>query len=161
MSGSLWNGGIVQVASPHAVSHATPVRTLPGWRTDAARLAGQLLCSVSPQAADEVLDLRSALLDATISAESLLRTFFQAKLRLEDEHYLLFFRLRRVLEPSLGLKSQHHIEPIDFQMRSVSQLVNRARQAAYEHDLTLPSPQAAKVSIEWRLPPVVDEFNAA
>lgn len=142
--------------SPAPLSPA-PIRSLAGWRLDAARLAAELLRSVSPQAADEVLDLRSALLDSTITPARLLRIFLAAKNRLETEHYLLFFRLRRVLEPNLGLKlgrdDAGRIQPVDFHFRSLAQLLRRARQNLFEHDLTLTSPDAASVAVIWSLAP--------
>lgn len=136
------------------------VVSLPGWRKSAAKLAAELLCSVRPEAADEMLDLRSALMDFNVSAESLLQTFLTAKNRLEQDHYLLFFRLRRVLEPSLGIKcsGSEMVEPIDFRTRCVTQLKRRAQQSAFEHDLALASPMEARASIEWRLPPVLQSI---
>lgn len=122
---------------------------------DASRLAAELLRSVSPQAADEVLDLRSALLDPGVTPALILRVFLAAKQRLEQEHYLLFFRLRRVLEPNLGLRVGHgessRIQPVDFHYRSLPQLLRRARQDCFEHDLTLTSPDAAPVAVVWSL----------
>lgn len=129
---------------------------------DAARLAAELLRSVSPHAADEVLDLRSALLDPAVTPARLLRIFLAAKNRLEKEHYLLFFRLRRVLEPNLGLRlgpdPAARVEPIDFQFRSLSQLLRNARRNLFEHDLTLTNPEAATVAVVWSLATVAEAW---
>ncbi|MDB6072253.1 MAG: hypothetical protein JWL81_3424 [Verrucomicrobiales bacterium] len=138
-----------------------PTRRLAGWRMDAARLAAELLRSVSPKAADEVLDLRSALLEPGVTPAMLLRVFLAAKNRLEKEHYLLFFRLRRVLEPNLGLRlgreAASRILPVDFQYRSLPQMLRRARQNLFEHDLALTSPDAAAVTVVWSLAAVTEE----
>lgn len=128
---------------------------LAGWRRDAARLAGQLLCEVSPSAADEVLDLRSALLNQAVTPGGLLRAFFAARNRLESEHYLLFFRLRRVLEPALGVEvcsdgGGAARMPVNFRYREVPQLVRGFRRERFEHDLSVDRPEDVEVRILWR-----------
>ena len=129
-------------------------RSLAGWRRDAARLAAELLCVVSPAAADEVLDLRTALLDGAVSAHEVLKAFFAARNRLEKEHYLLFYRLRRVLEPALGLDITRNGRPadrraVDFSWRNVGQVLRSVRREAFEHDLTLGSPSELRVAVCW------------
>ncbi len=139
------------LASPPALD-----RRLAGWRRDAARLAAELLCEVSPAAADEVLDLRSALLDGTVGAEGVLKVFFLAKNRLETEHYLLFYRLRRVLEPALALSVQLPGEavpfrhPLDFRCRDLAHLRRSVQRECFEHHLTVGEPEAVKVEAVWR-----------
>lgn len=136
-------------------------RSLARWRMDAARLAAQLLCEVSPAAADEVLDLRMMLLDSNASAQAVLSAFFAARNRLESEHYLLFFRLRRVLEPTFGLETTAldfpaRQENVNFHCRDLRFLKRRAQQEAFEADLRLNSPQDVKVRIVWRLSPLAE-----
>ncbi|WP_050029376.1 hypothetical protein [Verrucomicrobium sp. BvORR034] len=136
-------------------------RHLARWRADAARLAAQLLCEVSPSAADEVLDLRMMLLDSQASAQSVLSVFFAARNRLESEHYLLFFRLRRVLEPSFGLETTAQDFParqesVNFHCRDLRHLTRRAQQEAFESDLRLNSPEEVSVRIVWRLSPYAE-----
>lgn len=131
---------------------------LAGWRRDAARLAAELLREVSPAAADEVLDLRMALLDGTVSPGGVLRAFFAARNRLESEHYLLFFRLRRVLEPALGVETtvaggESRREAVDFRHRDVRQLIRSLRRERFEHDLSVFSPEAVAVRVVWRFAP--------
>lgn len=126
-----------------------------GWRRDAARLAGLLLFEVSPTAADEVLDLRSALLNQAVTPGGLLRAFFAARNRLESEHYLLFFRLRRVLEPALGVEVSSAGSglvrlPVNFRYREVGQMVRGLRRERFEHDLTVERPEDVEVRILWR-----------
>lgn len=133
----------------------SPSRALSGWRRDAARLAAGLLCVVSPAAADEMLDLRTALLDSTVSAMEVLQAFFAARNRLENEHYLLFYRLRRVLEPALGIEVTRKNAPpvrqaVDFSWREVRQVLRSVRRECFEHDLTLASPAGAEVAVCWR-----------
>jgi hypothetical protein len=131
-------------------------RRLAGWRRDAARLAAELLCEVSPAAADEVLDLRAALLNGGVGAEGVLKTFFLARNRLESEHYLLFYRLRRVLEPALALSVQLPGEaapsrqPLDFRCRDLAHLRKSVQRECFEHHLTVPAPEAVWVEPVWR-----------
>ena len=130
-------------------------RALSGWRRDAARLAAELLCVVSPAAADEMLDLRSALLDGTVSAEQVLVAFFAARNRLETEHYLLFYRLRRVLEPALGIEVTRGNAPpvrqaVDFSWREVRQVLRSVRRECFETDLAIDSPSEAQIAVCWR-----------
>ncbi|MDB6136242.1 MAG: hypothetical protein JWM59_4485 [Verrucomicrobiales bacterium] len=128
---------------------------LSGWRRDAARLAAELLCRVSPAAADEVLDLRSSLLNTGMTPGGLLRAFFAARNRLESEHYLLFFRLRRVMEPALGVEvstaAGHHVRSaVDFRYCDPRQLVHALRRERFEHDLTVDRPEEVTVRFVWR-----------
>lgn len=131
-------------------------RRLAGWRRDAARLAAELLCEVSPVAADEVLDLRSALLDGGVDAEGVLKAFFQARNRLESEHYLVFYRLRRVLEPAVALNVQLPGSPspsrwpLDFRYRDLGQLRRRVQHECFEHELEVSAPEAVRVEPVWR-----------
>ena len=131
-------------------------RRLAGWRRDAARLAAELLCEVSPAAADEVLDLRSALLDGSVGAGGVLKTFFLARNRLESEHYLLFYRLRRVLEPALALSVQLPGEavpsrrPLDFLCRDLAYLRRSVQRECFEHDLAVTAPEVVRVEPVWR-----------
>lgn len=136
-------------------------RPLARWRSDAARLAAQLLCEVSPSAADEVLDLRMMLLDSNASAQAVLTAFFAARNRLESEHYLLFFRLRRVLEPSFGLETvaldfPARQESVNFHCRDLRHLKRRAQHEAFESDLRINSLEDVTVRIVWRLSPFAD-----
>ena len=130
-------------------------RCLSGWRRDAARLAAELLCVVSPAAADEVLDLRSALLDGRVTAGVVLSAFLTARNRLEQEHYLLFYRLRRVLEPALGVEVSVGQEPgereaVDFRWRSSGQLTRALQRERFEQDLSVFALEEVNVRIVWR-----------
>lgn len=126
-----------------------------GWRLGAARLAAGLLCVVSPAAADEILDLRSALLDAAVSPAGVLKAFFAARNRLENEHYLLFYRLRRVLEPALGVEiSAPGVESVrrgvDFRFRDTLQMRRSLQREWFEHHLSVSAPSTVKVAVIWR-----------
>lgn len=151
----------MQVHSGLLSSASQVKRPLARWRADAARLAAQLLCEVTPAAADEVLDLRVTLLDPRASAQEVLAAFFAARNRLESEHYLLFYRLRRVLEPSFGLETvaqdfAARQEGVNFRCRNLRQLKRRAQQEAFESDLRLGSPEEVSVRIIWRLSPFAE-----
>lgn len=130
-------------------------RRLSGWRRDAARLAAELLCVVSPAAADEMLDLRSALLDSRVTAAAVLKTFFAARNQLEAEHYLLFYRLRRVLEPALAVDvsvgcGEAVRQSVDFRCRDTAQLRRSLQRDWFEHDLSVNAPEQVKVAVVWR-----------
>jgi hypothetical protein len=145
----------VNALPPVSLTSSTD-RQLAGWRKDAARLAAQLLCEVSPAAADEVLDLRSRLLDGNVSAASVLQAFFAARNQLETEHYLLFYRLRRVCEPALALEVSTGPEgetvraEVDFRCRDFGQLRRHVQRERFEHDLTVQAPGQVKVEVVWR-----------
>lgn len=129
---------------------------------DAARLAAQLLCEVSPSAADEVLDLRMMLLDGEASAQSVLAAFFAARNRLEKEHYLLFYRLRRVLEPSFGIETAtrdlpSHAQAVNFHCRDVRHLKRRAQHEVFESDLRVRNLDEVRVRVVWRLSPFAEQ----
>lgn len=149
-----------------ALSPLSTERRLAGWRRDAARLAAELLCQVSPGVADEVLDLRSALLDSGVGAEGVLKAFFSAKSRLESEHYLLFYRLRRVLEPALALnvllpgEVHPYRQSLDFRCRDLAQLRRAVQQECFEHHLEVPSPDSVQVEPVWRFCGSVQESLA-
>lgn len=101
------------------------------------------------------------LLDSQASAQAVLSTFFAARNRLESEHYLLFFRLRRVLEPSFGLETTAQDFParqesVNFRCRDLRHLTRRAQQEAFESDLRLNSPEEVRVRIVWRLSPYAE-----
>ncbi len=130
-------------------------RRLSRWRQDAARLAAELLCVVSPAVADGVLDLRSALLDGRVTAGEVLRVFLTARNQLEQEHYLLFYRLRRVLEPALGVEVSvaHRTEArqaVDFRWLNVAQLTRALQRERFEQDLEVASLEEVEVRIVWR-----------
>lgn len=130
-------------------------RRLSRWRQDAARLAAELLCVVSPAAADEVLDLRSVLLDGRVTAGEVLRVFLAARNQLEQEHYLLFYRLRRVLEPALGVEVSvanrtEERRAVDFRWRNAPQLIRALQRERFEQDLEVASPEEVEVRIVWR-----------
>src|SRR5690606_32094539 len=102
--------------------------------------------------------LRTELLDPDSSPERLLRVFLTARRRLERSHYLLFYRLRRVLEPALGVEIREPGKaavrrPVNFRFRSADHLLRRVRDEQFEHALELESPEAVDVSVIWRLAP--------
>lgn len=149
------NNGPVNVHPPVSLTFSTD-RQLAGWRKDAARLAAQLLCEVSPAAADEVLDLRSRLLDGNVSAAGVLQAFFAARNQLETEHYLLFYRLRRVCEPALALEVSHGPETaperadVNFRCQDLTHLRRTVQRERFEHDLSVKAPGQVKVDVVWR-----------
>ena len=73
------------------------------WRASAAKVVEELF-PASPQAAwDELLDLRVQLVDGG-TCEEILERFATCRRRLEEDHYLPFYRLRRLLAGHLRLE---------------------------------------------------------
>ncbi|MCX7868500.1 MAG: hypothetical protein N2322_00985 [Terrimicrobiaceae bacterium] len=76
-----------------------------GWRRDAARIVEDLFASVSREHWDLLLDLRGLLLSGR-DWEEAVRLFIECRNRLEDDHYLPLYRLRRLLSASLQLDGE-------------------------------------------------------
>jgi len=75
----------------------------PGWRIDAARIVEELF-PVTPSAEwDGLIDLRRELLLGR-DWSKVLDLFLTLRCRLESEHYLPFYRLRRLLATGLRLE---------------------------------------------------------
>ena len=115
--------------------------TLKSWRTDAARIIEDLFRCTAPDAWDMLLDLREHLLQGD-DWEETLDLFLACRERLEAEHYLPFYRLRRLIASSLSLEagtSQAHVAPLREILRrkhrSLADMKRRLRREIFEHDL--------------------------
>jgi hypothetical protein len=111
------------------------------WRTDAARIVEDLFRCTRPDAWDMLLDLREHLLQGD-DWEETLDMFLACRERLEAEHYLPFYRLRRLLANSLSLEagaSQAHVAPLREILRrkhrSLADIKRTLRREIFEHDL--------------------------
>jgi hypothetical protein len=79
------------------------IRPRTSWRSSAAKVVEELF-PVSPQSTwDELLELRSKLVDGG-SCEEVLEWFAVCRRALEIDHYLPFYRLRRLLAAHLELE---------------------------------------------------------
>jgi hypothetical protein len=115
--------------------------TQKSWRTDAARIVEDLFRCTASEAWDMLLDLREHLLQGD-DWEETLDLFLACRERLEAEHYLPFYRLRRLIANSLSLEagtSQAHVAPLREILRrkhrSLDDIKRRLRREIFEHDL--------------------------
>ena len=123
------------------------------WRHDAARIVEELFCCTPAHAWDMLLDLRELLLEGNRWNETL-DLFLCCRERLEAEHYLPFYRLRRLLAESLRLEAagdQSRIlslkEVLRRKHRSLADIRRTVKREIFEHDLR----DAAGDSIELRV----------
>ena len=115
--------------------------TQKSWRTDAARIVEDLFRCTPSETWDMLLDLRQNLLQGDHWEETL-DLFLACRERLEAEHYLPFYRLRRLIASSLSLEagtSQAHVAPLREILRrkhsSLADMKRRLRREIFEHDL--------------------------
>ena len=111
------------------------------WRTDAASIVEDLFRCTRPDAWDMLLDLREHLLQGD-DWEETLDLFLACRQSLEAEHYLPFYRLRRLIANSLSLEagaSQPHVAPLREILRrkhrSLDDIKRTLRREIFEHDL--------------------------
>jgi hypothetical protein len=109
------------------------------WRHDAARIVEELF-QVTPAACwDMLLDLRQNLLAGT-DWNKTLDIFLACRETLEAEHYLPFYRLRRLLTESLRLEAgtqQTSLKSLLWKKhRSLADLTRAVTRELFEHDLT-------------------------
>jgi hypothetical protein len=74
------------------------------WRIQAAAVIEELFARTAPAHWDMLLDLRGAILRGE-DWESALDLFLRCKARMENDNYLPFYRLRRLLAASLRFES--------------------------------------------------------
>ncbi|MDX2081595.1 MAG: hypothetical protein SFU53_12505 [Terrimicrobiaceae bacterium] len=109
------------------------------WKRDAARIVEELFRVTSPENWDLLLDLRQALLAGEDWARAL-DLFLHCRVRLESDHYLPFYRLRRLIAASLrleatsaGLQPSSLGELLKDRHRSLADLKRRVRREWFEH----------------------------
>ncbi len=130
--------------APHSTTFSTAC-----WRQDAARIVEQLFTVTPPSAWNALLDLRRGLLHSN-DWNATLNTFLACRERLEADHYLPFYRLRRLLAASLRLEIG--AETVSVPVSSLAELLrSRHRSFAgmkravhrhlFEHAINLPSPE--------------------
>jgi hypothetical protein len=74
------------------------------WRVQAAAVIEELFSRTEPAHWDALLDLRSAILRGN-NWEAALDLFLRCKARMENDNYLPFYRLRRLLAASLRFET--------------------------------------------------------
>ncbi|MGA7881551.1 MAG: hypothetical protein WCC08_05160 [Terrimicrobiaceae bacterium] len=125
----------------------------PSWRNDAARIVEDLFRSTPTETWNMLLELRQHLLDGNNWDETL-DLFLSCRERLEAEHYLPFYRLRRLMAESLRLEAgsgQAHVvtlrEVLRRKHRSLAEIKRTVSREIFEHDLR----DVAVDSIELRV----------
>jgi len=129
------------------------------WREVAVRLVDELFREVPSDHWDLLLDLRQSLLGEG-SLEHLLDQFLACRESMESDHYLPFYRLRRLISESLELEASDstiHASPKDLREllarkhRSFSELERSLRRDWFEHATDLRDKLPA-VKVRERLP---------
>ncbi|WAC21600.1 hypothetical protein OVA24_09410 [Luteolibacter sp. SL250] len=73
------------------------------WRVSAAKVVEELFRTTPEAAWDDLLDLRGLLIHGT-DWEEVLECFLGCRRKLEEDHYLPFYRLRKILASHLQLE---------------------------------------------------------
>jgi len=121
------------------------------WRQDAARIVEELFQSTPAESWDLLLDLRGNLLRGENWARTL-DLFLACREDLEADHYLPFYRLRRLLSVSLRLESVNGAASTESleallrsRIRSFSDLKRKVRREVFEHSLEQNGPLGLRV----------------
>jgi hypothetical protein len=116
----------------------------PTWRDQAARIVEELFPVTPSEAWNDLLDLRGGLLRGA-DWNRTLDLFLVCRERLEMDHYLPFFRLRRLLTASLkleigvaGAQTASLVEILHRKPRSLADVKRVVRRELFEHSLELP-----------------------
>lgn len=134
-------------------SEISPVSPTPNWRLDAARIVEELFVGASPEFWDLLLDLRGDFLGG-VNLTRTLDLFLMSRECLEADHYLPFYRLRRLLSASLRLESANGTAVISAdsleallrgRLRSFSDLKRKVRRELFEHSLDQAVPIGLRV----------------
>lgn len=125
------------------------------WRNDAVAIVDALFPVCPTDTWDLLLDLRVELL-APSCWERVLDLFLICRERLELDHYLPFYRLRRLISNSLRLEcGVANVAPrpsdlaalLALQPRSLAEIKRTIRREWFEHDVNLADPQSVKVRL--------------
>jgi hypothetical protein len=88
----------------HPVSDCCPsIEPTRSWRVSAAKVVEELFRSTPEGAWNDLLDLRGLLIHGT-DWEEVLESFLSCRQKLEEDHYLPFYRLRKILSSHLQLE---------------------------------------------------------
>ena len=124
------------------MSHSECNAPAKSWRHDAVRIVEELFPVTSPSVWDALLDLRGGLLEGK-DWNRVVDGFFFCREQAEAEHYLPFYRLRRLLTASLRLEAGSagaHVAPIRHLLagphRSLDDVRREVARRWFEHDLS-------------------------
>jgi hypothetical protein len=111
------------------------------WRHDAVRIVEELFPRAPREEWNLLLDLRAGLLSGE-DWDTTLDIFLACRERLEEEQYLPFYRLRRLLTESLRLEagcgSEHEVplrRVLARKHRSLADIKRAVSREVFEHDL--------------------------
>ncbi len=119
---------------------SAPTVLSPTWRQDALAIIERLFAETAPARWDDLLDLRGAILSGADWTRTL-DLFQLCRDRLEADHYLPFYRLRRLLATSLRLEiiladgRRHPVSAHYLRHNSLRTFRAALRRDAFEHDL--------------------------
>jgi hypothetical protein len=117
----------------------------PAWREQAARVVEELFPVTPADAWNGLLDLRGELLRGA-DWNHTLDLFLACRERLEADHYLPFYRLRRLLTASLqldtgtgGAQTASLAEVLHRNPRSLADIKRAVHREYFEHSVELPA----------------------
>lgn len=126
------------------------------WRQDAVRIVEELFAGTPKDSWNLLLDLRDGLKSGE-KWDWTLDVFLCCRERLEAEHYLPFYRLRRLLTESLRLEAARggeHVASLKQvlvrQHRSLADIRRALSRELFEHDLTAPAGHAVELRVVER-----------
>lgn len=120
-----------------------PESSNPSWHRDAARIVEELFSQTAPAHWDLLIDLRQQLLTGS-DWNLALDTFLAAREDLEADHYLPFYRLRRLLSAGLRLESDNAsvggslTELLRLKHRSLADATKAMNRDLFESGVDLP-----------------------
>jgi hypothetical protein len=125
----------------------------PSWRTEAARIVEELFPVTPTETWNLLIDLRRELCDAS-DWNRALDLFLACREQLEADHYLPFYRLRRLLTASLrletaaghtGIEAASLAELLQRKHRSLADVKRAVLREIFEHSIDLPSHVSVRV----------------
>jgi hypothetical protein len=133
---------------------STDSTSFKSWRHDAVRIVEELFPGAPREHWDLLLDLRAGLLRGD-DWDSTLDIFLACRERLEEEQYLPFYRLRRLLTESLRLEAgRGNVVPLRNILmrkhRSLADIKRAVSREVFEHDLDAPAGLAGELRIVER-----------
>lgn len=126
------------------------------WRWQAARVVEELFPATEPGEWDELLELRRQLLHGR-EWGVVVGHFLRCRQRMEKDHYLPFYRMRRLLEshlrlvtrgPQAGAGDEARTAVLAlWRHRGLDDLRRRAQHEHYERDLSMATPCGVRVEV--------------
>lgn len=138
-----------------SLSQSVPTRQK-SWREDAARIVEELFAVTPSETWNHLIDLRRHLLEGK-NWNHTLDIFLACREELEAEHYLPFYRLRRLLTESLKLEAHSGKACVSSlqqvlrgKHRSLADIRKAVSRELFEHDLDLSVDQILELRVVER-----------